>query len=262
MPVDIFAPKAFSPVETPEQAAADDAFTEPYKAWKEKPGPDTSHALLGAVRPVINEAIRSYGAGSQGSPNLATRAKMMALNAMGTYDPAKGSLRTHLLSSLRGLQRVGAGEANIITMPEQVALDRQQLQKAEKDLHDQLGRAPSDAELADSTGLSRKRLGYIRQGQAGLNTGTFGVGQRDEAFMPATQIAGQSEDDAWADLVYHDLSPTEQVVMQHTLGMGGHPVLNTAEIAKKLGVSPGMVSNYRKKIQTLLDKRYESELGI
>lgn len=262
MPVDLFAPKAFSPEPIKEQGGLEPDFHEPYQAWKTNPNPDTTHAVLSAVRPVLDEAVRSYGAGSQGSPTLQTRAKMMALNALGSYDPQKGALRTHLLSNLRGLQRVGAGEANIISVPEQVALDRQLLQKAEKELQDNLGRIPSDAELADHTGLSRKRMAHIRQAHTGLHTGALGVGQNEEAYMPASQIAGQSDDDAWADLVYHDLDRPEQVVMEHTLGMGGKPVLGTTEIARKLGVSPGRVSQIRQKIQTLLDKRYTSHLGI
>jgi DNA-directed RNA polymerase specialized sigma subunit len=279
MPVDLFAPKAFSPsVATPPAVPAvppplkagdplpigklEPEYHEAYRAWQTGATPLTNYAMLQAMQPIVDTAVQSYGAGSQGSPTMASRAKLMALDSLKTYDPDKGTLRTHLLSSLRGLHRVGAGEANIISMPEQVALDRRHLQESEEELRDQFGRQPSDAELADHTGLSTKRLRHIRQGHTGLNTGAFGESTNAEAYMPASQPLGQSDDDAWLDLVYHDLSATDQVIFQHTLGWNGSPVLDTREIAAKLGLTPGAISQRRKKIQALVDQRHTSGLGI
>jgi DNA-directed RNA polymerase specialized sigma subunit len=243
--------------ETPETPE----YTTAWQSWKKEDTPQTRTALLESVRPVLDDAVRAYGAGSQGSPTLRTRAKLMALQAMQTYDPAKSPLRTHLMSHLRGLQRVGAREAAAISVPEQVALDWRRLHHAERNLEDNLGRAPSDQELADHTGFSLKRIKHVRKNRGSIPTGVLAA-QPSDAPMPPIRPVGQTDDDAWINIVYHDLSPRDQVILQHTLGWNGNSVLNTAELAAKLGVTPGLISQRRRTIQDLLDQRYVSGLGL
>ena len=126
-----------------------------YNAWKQTPNPQTSGALLKAVDPVLTSALRSYG--GQNSPTMKSKARIMALDAMGRYDPSRSKLRTHLMSQLQSLRRSSAKESQILSVPEQVGLDLGHLRESENFLKDQLGRDPSDVELADHTGLSLKK---------------------------------------------------------------------------------------------------------
>jgi DNA-binding NarL/FixJ family response regulator len=48
--------------------------------------------------------------------------------------------------------------------------------------------------------------------------------------------------------------------MEHTLGMNNKKVLSNQEIARKLGLSPGAISQRKARIQQLLDRR--EDLGI
>ncbi len=241
--------------QTKLEAGAADAF----HAWKNAPGPITSGTLLKAVNPSIDSAIKSYGGSSIGSPTLRGHARRMALQAFQTYDPNRGSLHTHLLSQLQGLRRMANHEQNIIGMPEQVALDRSHLMRSEQELVERLGRSPSDMELADHTGLSLKRLGYIRQAQTpvaeGSATDEFGNNDR-----PVQQLGPQAADAAWQDFVYHDLSPVDQLIMEHTLGLRGRRRLPVQDIARKLGITAGAVSQRTAKIQGKLNERESLKL--
>lgn len=227
-----------------------------YQSWKSDNNPATRSALLKHVQPVLDTAIHSY-AGGNASPSVKSQAKLMALSAFNTFDPTKGNIKTHLLSQLRGLQRHAAQSSQIISLPERVSLDRQHLMEAENELRDNLGRDPSDLELADHTGLSLKRIGYIRQAKPGTNTGSI-LDEEGEVFSPASAVPGaQSADDAWAEMIYHDLGSTDQAIMDYTLGLRGISPASTTEIAARLGISPGAVSQRKAKIQAMLDERYQ-----
>lgn len=228
-------------------------FADAFQQWKLTPSPKTNSALLMQVKPVLDTALMSYGGGSTGSPLLKSHAKQLALEAFKTYDPQRATLRTHLLTQLRRLQRLGAQEQAIISVPEQVALDRQHLQRQFQELEDQLGREPSDLELADATGLSLKRLNYVRQNRISSNTGRFGdvAADSNAGAIPNSDLG----EEAWHNFVYHDLEPQDQVVMGHLLGMGGRQRLGVSEIAKRLGVSPAAVSQRAQRIQQMIDER-------
>ena len=72
----------------------------------------------------------------------------------------------------------------------------------------------------------------------------------------ASAIPGQTTaQDAWLDFVYGDLSPVDKLVMDMTLGRNGRKRTSTQEIARKLNISPGAVSQRAAKIQTLLNKQ-------
>lgn len=238
----------------------EDEYAEPFDAWQKAPTPETRSTLLTAVDPVINQAIKSYGGASTGSPMLRSRARRIALDSFSAYNPQRGSLRTHLMHRLRRLQRVGAQDAQIIPVPEQVALERQHLDEEERELRIRLGREPSSQQVADATGLSLKRIGYIRQAKPPIATGTL-VAQ-DPSRTPASTMPGQDDAFArgWEELVYHDLGEIDQVVFDYLLGAHGQRKLTTTEIARRLGVTPSAISQRAAKIQTQLDER--STIGV
>ena len=230
-------------------------FTDAYHAWKSTPTPDTRHALLKAVDPVIQSGMQAYGGPSTGSPTSYSQARKVALQSFDTYDPQRGGLRSHVLNHLRRLQRLGAQQSQIISLPERVAMDRRHLDETEGLLRDQLGRDPSDIELANQTGLSLKRLRYVRQARAAVASSQI---ERDEASdSPASVLPGQDpRQQAWEQLVYYDLHPTDQAIFDMVLGRNGRRPYTTAEIAAKLGITPSAVSQRTAKIQAKLDERF------
>lgn len=231
-------------------------YTDSYQAWQTDPTPQTRTAMLKHVQPVLDQAVLS-AAGRNPSPNIRSRAKLMAAKSLDSYDPTRGPLRNHLLSQLRGLQRHVGQEQNIIAVPEQLSLDRVGLRTATEALTDRLGREPSTAELADHTGLSLRRIGHIRSYRPAVAAGSI-LDETGEVYSPASALPGDNTaDDAWAELVYYDLSPTDQTIMGHTLGMHGLPPLQNQELATRLSLSPGAISQRKAKIQAMLDSRQQ-----
>lgn len=250
-------PPAPAPALTEQETLLEPEFAPHYQAWKAAPSPKTMTPMLKAINPVIESAMRTYAA--KGSPTLRSQAKLIAADAIGKYDPARGKLRTHLMYHLQGLRRAGTQEGQIIKIPERVGIDMYHMRQAENELRDKFGRSPSMAELADHTGLSKKRIMYVRRAQPGLPEGMLSsegeAGEEQTALGPAVQTPESER--IWHEYVYHDLQPTDQLIMEHTLGLFGRPILPKKAIAAKLRISPGAVTQRAEKIQALVDKREE-----
>lgn len=233
-------------------------YAEPFKLWKTAQTPVSNGAMLKAVQPVIDSAVKSYGGGSQ-SPLLASRARRIVLDSLPTYDSTKGPLKVHLDNQLRGLRRVSAQQNQIINIPEQVQLDQHHVYEAENRLRDWHGRDPTDEELSDETGLSGKRLAYIRKAGGGMPEGALeSVSAEGEDGISPAVVA--SDDDAWNSFVYGSLPAQDRLVMEWSLGLNGKRKLPSVEIARKLGVTPAAVSQRKARIQKMLDQR--QSLGV
>lgn len=236
-----------------------DDFPDFHTQWAQNKTPETNTQLLKRVQPVIDTAVSSYG-GASASSVLKSRARLMALKAMDTYDPKRGNVRTHLLSQLQGLRRLSAQEQNIIAIPEQVGLDYQKLHAVENELRDSLSRDPSDDELADATGLSVKRLQKVRAFHQPIATGSTVRETVEENYDGdiASTVPNQNRSaDAWLEFVHGDLTPTDKLIMDMVLGRNGRRRTSTQDIAQRLNITPGAVSQRAAKIQAMIDKRYE-----
>jgi RNA polymerase primary sigma factor len=250
-------PMPFS--QPPKIHGVGDDFLPAYQTWQTQRTPQNNTALLKTLQPVLDTAVTSYAGGNQ-SPTIKSRAKLMALKAMESFDPNRGNVRTHLLSQLQSLRRLSAQEQNIIHLPEQVGLDFQNLNESENELRDSMGRDPTDEELSNHTNLSVRRIRKIRKFHQPISEGTV-VGQESDENDPtdiASQVpgGGHRAADAWMNFVYDDLGATDKLIMDMTLGRNGKRRTPTQEIARKLGITPGAVSQRAAKIQTMLDKRY------
>lgn len=234
-------------------------FESAFKSWQASPGPQTNSALLKAVSPVIDTALTTYG-GKSYSPTLRSHARSMALKSFQTYDPTRGRLRSHMLSSLQRLRRVGAQEQQIISIPESVSLDHQHLTEAEKDLADVQGRMPSDYELADKTGLSLKRIAYIRRSQLPVAEGTTQLNVDGEGPQDVGVNIPGRQNQAWENFVYLDLGNTDRFIMDAVMGRNGRRPMTVSQIAQALRITPSAVSQRTQKIQKLLDR--PNRLGL
>jgi hypothetical protein len=224
-----------------------------YNSWHANKSPTTTSALVKAVDPILDEATRSYAGGEANTTNAKTTAKRLAIEAFDRYDPDRAKLKTHLLSHLRGLRRVTQRATQAIYLPEQHRIDAQRLASSLPELTEQLGRHPSDAELADHTGLSLARLkkaravpGVLTSGQVGDSTG---VAKVDKNAL-----------DKWTEAIYHDSDPIDQIILERSLGLHGHAVMPAHEIAALVNLSPGGISQHKSRLQKQLDE-FETFLG-
>lgn len=203
--------------------------------WKKAPTQDNAARLVEAASPVLDRAMTTYA--GQGNPILKARAKSLAMKAFKTYDPRKGTkLRTHLMIQLQPLRRAAVHSTQLLHAPERMVYDRQAIDQATKDFSRTYQREPSDAELADKTGLSAQRIRRVRQRMLPVaTTGQFG----EEVDVPVSAI---KPSDIWLEYVYHELQPADKNILDWRLGRHGRERLSNNDIAKRLGLSPAAVS--------------------
>jgi DNA-directed RNA polymerase specialized sigma subunit len=222
-----------------------------YEKWLQAETPESTAALLTAAKPTIDSAVQAYG---RGNPALRTKAKVLALGAFRSYDPNKGTkLRTHLMTQMQPLIRHARGFENIARIPERVSADLYLSNQAKKEFMDKHRRDPTDRELADATGLSTRRIAHVR-GFARGDIAESGLKEMDEGENSIMYPGVAKPDPAqiWLEFVHHDSSPIDRQILEWKTGYNGAKILSTTEIAKKLGMTPGAVSQRAAKLATRL----------
>lgn len=248
-------PESLSPpwggVETP--SLLEPEYADAYHAYRKTGTPQAADALLTAVRPVLDESLRSYAGSEARTGTALANAKRLALQAAARYDPSRAKFRTHLLSHLRGLRRVTERSTAGAYVPEQWRIDAQRIARHETDLRDELGREPSDGELADATSIPVARVRKAR-----VVPGVLASSQ----YEGGLQLSSPDERawNSWVESIYHDLQPLDQVILEHSFGLHGRPALQANDIAKMVNLSPGAVSQRKARIQAQLDE-YDTFLG-
>jgi RNA polymerase primary sigma factor len=228
----------------------EDEFKPAFMEWKQNPTPEGNASFLKAIDPVIQRGVKMYGGDS---PLAASRGKLIALEAAQKYDPTRSKLQTHIIGHMQGLRRINRQQSQVIAVPEQLLQDRARLDQYTQELADEMGRDPTDDELSDRLGFSQKRLQKIRSYQPGMTTGQ--VSQSNPQTETASRLPGQDEAARlWVEIVRQDLNTTDKYILESSLGMNGKPVLANEQIAAKLGLTPGAISQRKLRIQQLLDK--------
>lgn len=228
-------------------------FRAPVEAYLAAPSPATAGPVLRVVSPVIDEALRSYAGSESQAATARAQAKRLTLEAVRRYDPQRAKLRTHLLSHLRGIRRQVERASGGVYVPEQWRIDARTVSAVHADLRDELNRDPSDAEVADRASIPVDRVRRARNVPLVLSSSRGGEG---------VTVAAPSEHawNRWVEGVYHDLHPTDQVILEHSFGLFGNPVLSGQDVAKKINLSPGAVSQRKARIQGMLNE-FDSFMG-
>lgn len=229
-----------------------------WAAWQKSGSQEDFSKLMESATPVVNAAITSYAPNS--SPAVRSKARILTARALKAYDPTKGTkLRTHLHVQLQPLQRE-AGTYATLHAPERVRLDLSRLKSLQRQYLDENGREPNDDELADFTGLSRKRITHIRRfDKSVLSEGAFEESSDAGTGMPKSQEAAH----LWEDYVYSELSPQDKLIYDLKVGRNGKTAVGTSDIARQLKISAGAVSQRLAKIAERIaeGKQLEQDYG-
>jgi len=227
----------------------EDEFREPYETWKADMSPAANAAMLKTLDPAIRKGIQTHV--GEPTPLMLGRGRRLALEGLRSYDPSRARLQTHMFNQLQGLKRIARQQGQVISVPERVIFDKARLDEMNQELQDKLGREPTDSELANRTGFSQKRITHVRRFVPGMTEGQLSA--VDPGLSPGL-AAQQSARDMWVEMVYDELPPLDQKILEWSIGMHGRKPLSNMEIAKKLGRSAGAISQRKLKIQELLDK--------
>lgn len=230
------------------------SISDAHKAWTANPDLDNSSALLKHLEPTIQRAITTY-VGPTSSPTIKSRAKLMALDAAGKYQASAGAaLPTHVFSQLQGLKRYSAREGMVVSVPERLMLSKRKMDVANQEFRDEMGRDPSDDELARRSGVAIRDMRRVRRTPAVINEGRFYQNLSETSpDLPAVE-GGSAGAEAWRDFIYHNSPEPDKVILEHSFGLNGKQKLDNMSIAAKLRMSPSAVSQRKNAIQKQLDE--------
>jgi len=217
-----------------------------YSLWARTGAQSDAAAMLRALDPVLRSAVTTYA--GRDDPTAYSRAKLLALKALRTYNPDKSRLSTYLMHQLQPLRRFAAKRLEVVNVPERVKSDGAALASARAALTDGLDRTPTLQELADKTGISAKRIRHVE----GFRPVAVEV---DEYSDEPTALARQRRRmELWQDYVYHDLDPVDKRIFEQRTGYLGSKVQSVSAVAKALRVTPGAVSQRADKIAKKLQE--------
>lgn len=230
-----------------------DNLTTAFDAWNKSGKKDIAPAIA-AADTVIRTALKSYV--GRDDPIAYSHAKVLTSRAFKSFDPTRHTqLRTHLLTQLQPLRRFAAERRFVVKVPEQVQYDMTRFRETMTDLSDELGRPPSDSEMADKTGFSMSRIGSLKRFTVPVSESTK-ANETEGREIVVTPKRDPMED--WMDYIYHDLGPVDQKIFEWRTGYNKSTIRGVVEIAKDLGISAAAVTQRANKISSMLEQRFTS----
>lgn len=215
---------------------ADD--TQAWRAWKKQPNDATLQAVMDRLNPIVQSEVNRW-AGTLARPALELDAKRLTVEALQSFSPTGGAaLATHVSNRLKKLSRLSYTHQNVARLPEYQTLKFRTFTDATNKLTDKFGRDPTHAEMADELQWSRPA---VKNFQSSLRREFIESGETPAFFND------RDEDDSTVDYVYHDLSPQQKKIFEHTTGYGGAKVMSNPELIKKFKLTQGQLS-YQKRL--------------
>jgi DNA-directed RNA polymerase specialized sigma subunit len=226
-----------------------------YQTWQKTQKRQDINSMLEYLNPDIDKAIYAYS-GLNSGPAVKSRAKLLTVKAIKNYDPkSASSLRSWVYTQLQPLSRYSR-ELAPSPMPERTLQQLSSLKRYENEFYENKGRDASDSELADLIGVSLKQIGKIR----GLDKKTYSEGfvaYTGENPVTAQELtatpSSKIKEDTLAAM-YGSMSPQEQLILEHKLGYNNKKILSNNEIAKKLKMSPGRISQLTSTLSARLEE--------
>lgn len=192
---------------------------------------DLKHLITDNKRLIESEAAKY----SQFIPKMVVQAEAyrLANEALETFDESKGvKFTTHLVNVLKKLSRLSTRYGGSVRVPEMKQFKIQKINVVMEELRNELGYAPSSAQIADRLGMGIAEIDNLlkfRKKTVNLNN------------LAHTPIFVDNVNDEWLHFVYHDLTNRDKVIMEHKIGFGGKKILDNQQIAKQLHVPHSVI---------------------
>lgn len=219
--------------------------------------PQNLRAVVDSLDSTINRALSAYT--KVQTPVLRQRARLMAADAVRGYDPNAGAkLSTHVHRQLQRLQREAPNITDPLPMPERMRRDSGIIINAISSAADAIGSEVSDEQVSELTGIPVARVNKVRNlMRRGISETAYQEGMAEDDEAQEAVYSSTDPFEEWKNAVYHDLSEVDRVIMAYRTGFRGAPFLANQEIAKRLRMSPGAVSQHANQIQAKLDAYYD-----
>ena len=234
-----------------------------YEIWSSDPSDENFATVLKSVQPTIRYALAANNA--VGDNLIETKAKVLAAKAIKSYDPSYGSsLPTYLSTQLQKLTRYTREARSAIKIPERQLYAAAELAKAEEEWKEKHGgKEPTVSDLADTMGLSIKKIEEIRkQFIRQVSERSYFSGATEEDNQSSVDDQSKSVTDFTKEAigyVYNDLAYRDKKILEYMTGYGGSDILDHDQIAKKMKLSTSQV--YRTAAK-LANRIYDTRLAL
>ncbi len=202
-----------------------------WRQWKKTRAPADLQALLNQMQGILMREVGKWSP-SMSRSYLEAEAKRLAVEAFESYDPNQGTaLSTYVASRLPKLSRVTYSTMNTARLSETKNLLFHTYHTAGNELRDKHGREPTNDELADHLGWSPKKLEQFQR-----------QSQRKEFVESEDHPDVDDAEDHLVDYIYHDLTPLQKSIFEHSTGYQGKQKLAGEALRKKLNITQGQLS--------------------
>lgn len=224
------------------QARAKDDMAKVFE-WQQNRDPAVYTELVTRFRPITESFVKSFKTSGVSPLALRAQADAQMIKAIGTYKPNMSTApSTHIWNNLQKIKRVSMRSLQSGHIPEHRNLKRSTFITIKDNMTDRLGYEPSMAEISDELGWSMEETSRM-DNELGHEVPESML---ENQFYKSTD--GSQKEKALADYLYMELDGKEKKVFEWTFGYGGKPILNSREIAQKLGDNEMFVSRTKKKL--------------
>ena len=228
------------PSDTPKPAPAKPLRAEDaYKEWWLDKTPTKLNSVVRALDNTVSYKMSSMGIAD--NPQMKHQARLFAADAIKKYDPSSGaSLHTWAQSHLQSMHRFKRENQGPVKVPDRAALDAWTIEKANRELTDELGYEPDVKQLADKSNISVKRIAAVRKATRPVAAASQ---MYDEGGATMSDYMGEA-----LEYVYDDADQLDRKIIEMTTGYGGTTMMQKNQIAAKLGISPSQVTRRSERI--------------
>lgn len=214
-----------------------------YDEWQKKQTPENMARVLKSMDYIINTEVHRYP-----GPNtlLRGRAKKLAVDAVRSYNPESGArLPSWVTTQMQQLSRYGNTLQRPVKTPEVARRQAAEINARRQELKDELGDDPTDEQIADVTGLSIRRIQSLQKMvRPTVGEATFEIDDAggDAAAYPSVDEDGDPRFRESVEMTYDGLDARDKMIFDLKTGRNGQPSVDNKSIAKRLGVSAGLIS--------------------
>lgn len=213
--------------------------------WNRTGDKKDTETILKYLQPTIKSALHTYVPGQQQAFKI--KATKIALQSMRSYDKKRATKpQTYAFVNLQRLNRIRRDRDTLIHIPESQVYLKATIDKKVQDLTDTLGRQPTEEEISDATGISKKKLEKLNNFTTFSQSSTINPQNNQSSFS----ISDVTDRDYY-NYVYSSLGAIDKKILELSSPLKGTPLSNN-EIAKRLKLSPGAISQRKQKIQQLM----------
>jgi hypothetical protein len=210
-----------------------------YKEWWLDKTPSKLNSVVKALDNTISYKMVSMGVSD--NPQMKHQARLYVADAVKKYDPASGaSLHTWAQSHLQSMHRFKRENQGPVKIPDRAALDAWSIEKANRELTDELGYEPDVRQLADKSNISVKRIAAVRKATRPVAAASQ---MYDDGAGSMTDYMGEA-----LEYVYGDADQVDRKIIEMTTGYGGCDIMQKNHIAAKLNISPSQVTRRSERI--------------